>query len=410
MGSCGTLLAASNREQVEMVQYKRARTTLYLFLIMVAIIGLSIFSNLKWGAKSERTQIPGPLIIEYGMTVSQFGEANGFSNPMLKQIFSLQSRSELDHQISVYGSADDIKSLVTKKMALFAEESSKNWKKIAIKFLLWFLLLLSVYFYLKKRRVTPRLRTLLLFTSVFVFGVALGSDPSPMGTVKDAVYLFAASRAVFPPRMIALTVFLLLVFIVNKYICAWGCQAGTLQDLFFRLNRDDRQKAVIWNQFKAPFWITNSFRIALFSAFSITAFLWSFDLIGKIDFFKIYSPLHLGITGGVFAAAILLLSLFLYRPWCHLFCPFGLAGWIVEKISLVKISVNYDTCIACQRCANACPSTVMSAILLRDRKTIPDCFSCYTCRDVCPSGSIEFSTRKRTKPPLGHFEKKNKTV
>jgi ferredoxin len=389
-----------------MIQNNQIKTALYIFSIIAIIVGLSIFSNQKWGSKSEKTIIPGTIVIESEMTVSQFGETNGLSNSLLKQIFNLKSRPELDNKISLYGSEDAIKSLVTKKIALSAEESSKNWKKIALKFLFWFIVLLSVYMYLKNRRVTARTRNILLLTSVFVFGIVLGSDPSPMGTVKDAIYLFAASHAVFPPRMIALTVFLLLVFLANKYICAWGCQAGTLQDLFFRLNRDDRQKAVIWRQFKLPFVLTNTFRVAFFSIFIITAFLWGFDLIGKIDLFKIYNPMRLGIIGGVFTAVMLLLGLFVYRPWCHLFCPFGLTGWMVEKISLVKIAVNYGTCIACKKCANACPSTVMSAILLRDKKTIPDCFSCYTCRDVCPSGSIEFSANKRTKPPLGHFKKK----
>ncbi len=59
-----------------------------------------------------------------------------------------------------------------------------------------------------------------------------------MGTIKDAIALFGAKGVIFPPRMIALTVFLLLVVLANKFICAWGCQVGTLQDLIFRLNRN----------------------------------------------------------------------------------------------------------------------------------------------------------------------------
>jgi formate hydrogenlyase subunit 6/NADH:ubiquinone oxidoreductase subunit I len=85
-----------------------------------------------------------------------------------------------------------------------------------------------------------------------------------------------------------------------------------------------------------------------------------------------------------------------------------LAGWLVEKASLVRINVNYETCIACEKCAAVCPSTVMSAILKGNKKTIPDCFACYTCRDVCPTGSISFSSGKRTLPPLDHFDKRKK--
>ena len=96
----------------------------------------------------------------------------------------------------------------------------------------------------------------------------MGSDPSPMGTVKDAIHLFGAAGAIFPPRMIALLVFLAMVFLANKYICAWGCQVGTLQDLIFRLNQTDNMKTIIARQIKVPFIISNSVRIIFILIFS----------------------------------------------------------------------------------------------------------------------------------------------
>jgi polyferredoxin len=231
-----------------------------------------------------------------------------------------------------------------------------------------------------------------------------------MGTVKDAIHLYGSARAIFPPRMVALAIFLIIVFLVNKYICSWGCQLGVLQDLIFRINQTDKRKTILGEKIKPPFVLTNTIRILFLGVFSVIAFAWATDIIEPIDPFKVFKPAHLGLAGAIFAAVLLTMSLFVYRPWCHFFCPFGLTGWLVEKISLVKISVDYETCIACQKCAAACPSTVMGAILRRDKKTIPDCFSCYTCRDVCPTGSISFSTRERTLPPLDHFDKKEKSA
>ena len=385
--------------------------TIILFaLLIVTVVILSTLSARLWGGKPEKLPELGGLVLSQEMTVQGFGQANGLPNPVLKNIFGLQSKSDLQKPLSAYGTDTQLKSLVTKKLALAAEHESKNWKKIAVKFALWFAFLLCVFVLFRKQNVSTGWRKITLLLSVLIFGVALGADPSPMGTVKDAIHLFASTGAVFPPRMVALTVFLLLVFLANKYICAWGCQLGALQDLIFRLNERGLQQAVIGKRIKIPFVISNSIRIVFLGIFTIVAFGWGTDLIEFIDPFKIFKPMHLGLSTIIFLGILLVASLFVYRPWCHLLCPFGLAGWLVEKISFNKISVNYNTCIACEKCVTACPSTVMGAILKQDRGTIPDCFSCYSCREICPTGSIEFSTRKRTLPPTGHFEKKSRPV
>ena len=382
------------------------KAALAFILLIAIVIGLSLLSDRIWSSKSETLPPPKKLVLEPDMTVDRFGKANGLPNAVLKEAFDLQAKSDLEKKLLEFGTPQQIAFLVAKEMALAAESASKNWLKIPLKFALWFIFLSAIFICLRKRKVVSALRNYLLFASVLIFGVVMGSDPSPMGTVKDAIHLFGTTRAVFLPRMVALGIFLAIVFLANKYICAWGCQLGTLQDLIFQINRTRRHKAVFARQIKLPFVLTNSIRFMFFCGFTLVAFLLAFDIIGWIDPFKIFKPAALGLYGGIFLGALLAASLFIYRPWCHLFCPFGLAGWLVEKISLVKIKVNYETCIACQKCVAACPSTVMGAILKRDTKTIPDCFACYACREECPTDSIGFSTGKRPLPPEGFFNKK----
>jgi len=297
--------------------------------------------------------------------------------------------------------ADAIKAL-TRARAVSAEESSKNWKKIVVKFLLWAAFLTISFRLMRKKAMTPGRRKVMYLSALTIFGIVLGSDPNPMGTVKDAIVMYGQSGVDFPPRLIAFAVFMAMVVLANKSVCSWGCQLGTLQDLLFRLNRNDRDSTGIIRQNKVPFAVTNSVRVVFFAALTVYSLVWSLDIASPIDPFKVFRPMTLTLAGAMFAGVVLAASLFVYRPWCHFLCPFGLVGWLGEKISIAKIRVNYDTCISCRACEKACPSTVMGAILKQDR-VIPDCFACGSCIDACPTDSIYFDAGKRSRPPQGKF-------
>jgi NAD-dependent dihydropyrimidine dehydrogenase PreA subunit len=384
------------------------KVIVYFLVIVFAVVFLSSLSNRLMGGKTEEMKEQKPLSITESMTIEEFGKVNGLSKEVLKEVFGATRKEDLQKTIGETGiPKEEVLSKITKEGALEKEFESKNWVLIPIKFVLWFGFLTMVFIFMRKGSITPKVRRTFYFVAVAVFGVILGSDPSPMGTVKDAVVLLGTKGVIFPPRMIALTIFLVTVFLANKFICSWGCQFGTLQDTIFRLNRSENDRTGMFFQIKLPFVVTNTIRIATFCALAIIAFAWSFDIIGAVDPFKIYKPSVVAVYGWVFIGAVLIAGLFIYRPWCHLFCPFGLVGWIVEKISIFKIQVNYDTCIACEACAKACPSSVMEAILKRERKTIPDCFSCATCIGVCPTNSISLKSGKRTMPPDGKFQKNN---
>ncbi len=383
----------------------KLKTVTFFLLIVVAVVFLSSFSSqLMRGKKEETKKEQVPLSISEDMTIEEFWKVNGLSEELLKEVFGLAGKEDIQKTIKQSGmSSEEILAKVTKTGALHEEFESKNWVLIPIKFGLWIGFLIIIFVLMRKEKITPALRKLFYFIAILVFGVILGSDPSSMGTVKDSVVLLGAKRIIFPPRIIALTVFLIMAFLANKFICAWGCQFGTLQDVVFRLNRGEHDKTGLFFQKKLPFILTNTIRIATFIALAVVAFVWGFDIIGAVDPFQIFRPSVVAVYGWIFIGMLLIASLFIYRPWCHLFCPFGLISWIVEKISRFKIQVNYDTCIACEACAKACPSSVMEAILKRNR-TIPDCFACGTCIGVCPTNSISLRSGKRTKPPEGKFQ------
>lgn len=378
-------------------------------IILVFIIGSSYLVSTSWVQKKEEIPERQVLTIQENMTLTEFASANNLPDNIVGKAFGLKSKGDFTKKVGSFGLSDEELTIkVDKARAIEAEHESKNWQKILTKFIFWISFLVVVFFLVKRKLTSPNQRKLLYLISTIIFGVILGADPSAMGTVKDAIVLFAEKGVIFPPRMIALTVFLIMVVVANKLFCGWGCQFGALQELIFRTNRSKKDRRGIFKQYKIPFVFTNTFRILFFIGFCITAFVWSIDVYEYIDPFKLFKPEKIVLFGWVFLAVILIASLFVYRPWCSLFCPFGLVGWFFEKLSIFKIKVNYETCIACESCARSCPSTAMESILKR-KKTIVDCYSCATCLDACPTGSVIFTTGKRDLPPAGKYDsKKNK--
>ncbi len=377
---------------------------LKLLLIVLLIVVGSIISVKVWSGKEEELEAVTEIVIEKNMTIAQIGKVNGLSNIVLKNAFQLQSKEDLQKKFYETGiTIEEAKSRIIKSFVLQSEDASKDWKKIAAKFVLWIAFLIFIFTLIRKKKIKTKLRNRLYFIAFVLFGIVLGADPSPMGTIKDNFVLLGSFHVIFPPRVVALFVMLLMVVLVNKFICSWGCQLGTLQDLIFRINKDKNGKPVI-AKVKIPFVMTNTIRIIFFLVFAVIALVWAFDIIEPVDLFKIFKPSALGIIGIIFAAIMLSLSLIIYRPWCHLLCPFGLVGWIAEKISIIKIKVNYEKCIACGACVKSCPSTAMEAII-KHKKTIPDCFSCASCIESCPVDAIEFKAGKRQKPTKEILEK-----
>ena len=380
------------------------RTTSYFIIIVLVVVSTSVLSSRLWSGEQEQLPERIAINIDKNITVTEFGKKYHLDRKSLKKIFAIASPDGLKNQVADFGMNEELLSKkVNQVQAIQSEHESKNWFKIPLKGLLWIIFLLAVFRLMSKGKVTTRNRKWIYMAAVGVFGIILGSDPSPMGTVKDAIVLLGSKGVIFPPRLIAFGIFLLLVILANKFICSWGCQFGTLQDLIFRFNRNRKDSKGLFGQVKIPFIISNSIRILFFLILIIVAFFWSADIIGAIDPFKIFKPQVIGIVGGLFIGLILVLSLFAYRPWCHFFCPFGLVGWLAEKVSFFKIKVDYDKCISCRACSKACPSTVMDAILKQER-VIPDCFSCGTCMEICPVNAISFERGKRQKPPAGKFD------
>lgn len=96
------------------------------------------------------------------------------------------------------------------------------------------------------------------------------------------------------------------------------------------------------------------------------------------------------ITALIALGIILMLSLFVERPWCRWFCPFGALLGILQLISPWKIRKNKELCTSCGACARACPM----GIHIQEKNSVLDtrCNRCGNCLRACHrEGAITFS-------------------
>ena len=133
-----------------------------LAVLVILVIALSTVSVALWGGKSEKIMDIPELVIDREMTLSQFGQANNLANPVLKEVFGLQTKSDLEKTLGEFNLSDEqISRKVVGGAALNAEEVSKDWIKILIKFASWIIFLTVVFFLMRKSRITPMARKII---------------------------------------------------------------------------------------------------------------------------------------------------------------------------------------------------------------------------------------------------------
>ena len=228
-----------------------------------------------------------------------------------------------------------------------------------------------------------------LIIAVLLCGFVLGKSPNPM---EGVVKVFKSMVGLYPSvidKFLALAFFLLLSIIGNKLLCGWACPFGAIQELFYSLPILRKMKKK-----KIPFWLTNTIRSGLF----LVTLLFLFGIVGGKKGFVIYHYLnpfnlfnldfeHWLILFSVIV--FLVLSFFVYRPFCHLICPFGFISWIAERLSLTRVNIDHQKCTNCGACIRACPTEAAKG-KVSDKLFGADCFSCARCLNVCPVDAIRY--------------------
>lgn len=88
-------------------------------------------------------------------------------------------------------------------------------------------------------------------------------------------------------------------------------------------------------------------------------------------------------TAFVVLIAVLLLSVFVRRPFCRYACPLGAVQSMLAKASPIAVQRHAASCLGCDLCNQACPMDI--PVNRRTRVTDSACLGCLECVAACPS-------------------------
>jgi NAD-dependent dihydropyrimidine dehydrogenase PreA subunit len=206
-------------------------------------------------------------------------------------------------------------------------------------------LFLASYLILKRR--SRRAIFALMIGSLFYFGFVRDGCICPIGSIQNVTLTAFDSSYAIP---IAAAIFFIapLVFTLfnGRVFCGAICPLGAIQD------------AVLIHPVAVPRWLESGLRLfaytylgaaVLFAATGSAFVICRYDPF--VGFFRLGGNWNILIIG----ASLLLIGLFIGRPYCRFLCPYGVVLRQLSRLSKRRVTITPSECIQCRLCEDSCP-------------------------------------------------------
>jgi NosR/NirI family transcriptional regulator, nitrous oxide reductase regulator len=206
-------------------------------------------------------------------------------------------------------------------------------------------LILTAYFALRAR--SRRGVVVMTLFSLAYFGFYRQGCICSIGAIQNVTLAVADKGYALP--LAAGVFFLLPIFFalfVGRAFCAGVCPLGAAQDV------------VLLSPVKVPKWLAEPLGLlpwlylgaaVLYAATGTTFLICRYDPF--VAFFRVSGNAGMLIFGTV----LLLLGVFVGRPYCRFLCPYGAILGVFAPLSRWKVTITPDQCVDCKLCGDACP-------------------------------------------------------
>lgn len=207
----------------------------------------------------------------------------------------------------------------------------------------------------------------------------------------------------------------LLGVLLGRFVCGWLCLFGLVQELLYRIpgkklrvpEKADRLLRKLKYVFLAVFVVLLPVILRSEMGVGIPYFCQYICPVGVLEG---AAPLMLADKALRAAAhwlfawksaillAVLVLSVFIHRPFCKYICPLGAFYALFQKVSFLQLKVDRSRCVGCGKCAGVCGMNVSP---LKDPNSA-ECIRCGACVDACPEKALAFRFIKTTEKRNDH--------
>ena len=207
--------------------------------------------------------------------------------------------------------------------------------------------LMSLVAWAVHRRPSRRIIFSVSIVSVLYFGFFRTGCVCSIGSIQNVI-LALSDHSYRLPLVVLLLFILPLAFALffGRVFCAGVCPMGAIQELVnvrnFRISR------AVSSALSFIPWIYLAFAI-LYAATRSQFIICRFDPF--IGIFRLSGDIGMI----VFGISLLILSIFVGRPFCRFLCPYGALLGVVTSVATRRVEVTKKPCINCTLCHNACP-------------------------------------------------------
>jgi NosR/NirI family transcriptional regulator, nitrous oxide reductase regulator len=183
--------------------------------------------------------------------------------------------------------------------------------------------------------------------SLLYFGFYRKGCICPVGSLQNITMALFNPHYNIPVTAIAFFVIPLgFTLFFGRTFCAGVCPLGAIQDLF-ALRPVSLKPWIRYLLGLIPFIYLGL--AVLYAATGTDFIICRYDPF--VGFFRHNGTSLMFVIGGV----LLLTGIFIARPYCRFFCPYGVLLNLVSRVSRRHLSIADGKCINCKLCENACP-------------------------------------------------------